>query len=283
MQPRFSFSVDSLLGRKTNEVDIKSECLGGFTDLHDEDHRESGHHVDHDNERREDRLDTENDRHDSTQHYVKEESESDSELNVDDDEDIVERDEEDLSPQSSPHPLIPTPLMAGRPPFSGLTGLQDLMRPPWAQGPLSIPFSGVHHTNMFDRDMTLRAPSGPLRCTLRKHKPNRKPRTPFTTAQLNALEKKYREKQYLSISERAEFSAELKLTETQVKIWFQNRRAKTKRLSESEMERIRIASMPLLPRPFGIPPSLIPGMSPQSLAGFFPGILSHSINTSQSS
>ena len=33
MQPRFSFSVDSLLGRKTNESDIKSECLGGYTDL----------------------------------------------------------------------------------------------------------------------------------------------------------------------------------------------------------------------------------------------------------
>ncbi|TMS36027.1 hypothetical protein L596_003294 [Steinernema carpocapsae] len=57
----------------------------------------------------------------------------------------------------------------------------------------------------------------------------KKVRTTFSGRQIFELEKQFELKKYLSSSERSQLARNLNVTETQVKIWFQNRRTKWKK------------------------------------------------------
>ena len=64
----------------------------------------------------------------------------------------------------------------------------------------------------------------------------KKTRTVFSRRQVYQLESAFELKRYLSSSERASLASSLKLSETQVKIWFQNRRNKWKRQLMTDIE-----------------------------------------------
>ncbi|CAL8364143.1 unnamed protein product [Boreogadus saida] len=66
-----------------------------------------------------------------------------------------------------------------------------------------------------------------------KPKKVRKPRTIYSSFQLAALQRRFQNTQYLALPERAELAASLGLTQTQVKIWFQNKRSKLKKIMKS--------------------------------------------------
>ncbi|XP_041692625.2 homeobox protein HMX1-like [Coregonus clupeaformis] len=122
--------------------------------------------------------------------------------------------------------------------------------------------------NAFDDRSDLEAPLDPS--SVRK----KKTRTVFSRSQVFQLESTFDLKRYLSSSERAGLAASLHLTETQVKIWFQNRRNKWKRQLAADLEATnvshsaqRIVRVPILYHESSTPSTLgftinVPQVSP---------------------
>ncbi|KAM9837328.1 homeobox protein Dlx4b [Aulostomus maculatus] len=90
----------------------------------------------------------------------------------------------------------------------------------------SLAHSRLEHT---DRDKAAVLESRDIRLN-GKGKKIRKPRTIYSSLQLQALHQRFQQTQYLALPERADLAAKLGLTQTQVKIWFQNKRSKYKKI-----------------------------------------------------
>ncbi|CAD6185120.1 unnamed protein product [Caenorhabditis auriculariae] len=107
----------------------------------------------------------------------------------------------------------------------------------------------------------------------------KKTRTVFSRNQVSQLEMAFEMKRYLSSQERSHLAEKLRLTETQVKIWFQNRRNKYKRQAQTDdpngalqMHRANLFAMQqnapclqnsLMPQPVANPLNLHPVIPPQ--------------------
>nr|AAW24452.1 CG13424-related protein 1 [Oikopleura dioica] len=97
--------------------------------------------------------------------------------------------------------------------------------------PVSSPEQIVQDKSSSEDESTSKKSSGRSAIDSKK-----RPRTAFTPHQIKTLESEFQKNRYLSVGKRVELADSLGLSETQIKIWFQNRRTKWKREYLSDWE-----------------------------------------------
>ncbi|XP_046329858.1 homeobox protein engrailed-1-B-like [Haliotis rufescens] len=133
------------------------------------------------------------------------------------------------------HPVSPDSHRGGSPSSSpehpGSQGSEP-HRQNEGEGKVNLWPAWVYCTRYSDRPS-----AGPRIRKMRKREKSteeKRPRTAFTTEQLDRLRDEFNDTHYLSEDRRRVLAKQLSLNETQIKIWFQNKRAKLKKSSSSE-------------------------------------------------
>ncbi|KAJ6659364.1 hypothetical protein lerEdw1_019235 [Lerista edwardsae] len=111
--------------------------------------------------------------------------------------------------------------------------------PPGERGTFWTPFQSAPPP--FNRSRSVSPspawPAGPRSRKPKKKNPNKedkRPRTAFTAEQLQRLKAEFQTNRYLTEQRRQSLAQELSLNESQIKIWFQNKRAKIKKATGSK-------------------------------------------------
>ncbi|XP_030622426.1 T-cell leukemia homeobox protein 2 [Chanos chanos] len=145
-------------------------------------------------------------------------------------------------PAHRPMPPAPHPPPPTHPPGIA-AGLPTVPSVPGMGNAANFTFPWMESSRRFAKDR-LTAALSPFSVTRRIGHPyqnrtppkRKKPRTSFSRVQICELEKRFHRQKYLASAERATLAKALKMTDAQVKTWFQNRRTKWRRQTAEERE-----------------------------------------------